>query len=103
METAKELLKLQTGGELMNTDNQNSTELIKTHQVENTGFCIIEVQDKGCFVTLGMYRLTEYKETIEECLRMIEEKDWELILGLMGAVQQHSEKELTTTLVSETV
>lgn len=90
METVKELLRLQTSGENQNTSNNEPSELVKKQLVEGTGFEIVTVENKGSFIVLGKYRLTDIYETEEECREMIKNKDWELILGLMGAVMEHN-------------
>lgn len=82
-----ELLKLQNSASETNTDNNKSgnTELIERHRVANTAFEICGSIEIGYFIAMGKYRLTAPKKTKEECLIMIAEKDYELLLGLMGA------------------
>jgi hypothetical protein len=60
---------------------------VENNRYEGTGFSIVGNEDKGYFVALGKYRLTEAKTKIQ-CKQMIENRDYELILGMIGAAQQ---------------
>lgn len=83
--TNSELLQSQTTTENQNTNNQKSnTQLVERERVENTGFEIIGNEENGYFIALGTYRLTQ-AQSKKECLRMIKTKDYELLLGLIGA------------------
>lgn len=90
--TNKELLHTQNSVANQNTDNQQSSQTIKREPVKDTGFEIITIEGKGSFITLGKFRLTDLKETPELCRDMIRNRDWELILGLMGAVLQNNDE-----------
>lgn len=82
-QTNSELLNLHTTTESKNTHKQQSnSELIHTEDVGS--FKIVGNEERGYFVSLGKYRLTEARTTIEECKKLIETKDWELLLALMG-------------------
>lgn len=81
-----ELLQSQTTTENQNTNNQKSnTELIERHTIKGTGFEIIGNPEKGYMIALGQYRLTEFQPTIYDCEQMIKNRDYELILGMIGA------------------
>lgn len=82
-----ELLSIQSGTEKLNTNNNQSSQLVDKERVENTGFDIVGNQDHGYFVALGAFRITK-AQSKEECNRMINEKDYELIIGLIGACMQ---------------
>lgn len=84
MTTQRELLELQNTTENPNTNNPKSSQLIEKERYEGTGFDIVGNPEYGYFVALGTYRITR-AQTKEECIRMINEKDYELIIGLMGA------------------
>lgn len=87
MNSQKELLHTQTSTENQNTNNKNSdlpSQLVEKEKYEGTGFHIVGNKEQGYFVALGTYRLTRM-QTKEECITMIENKDYELILGLIGA------------------
>lgn len=84
--TQQDLLKLQNGIEETQQNNNNSpSELIEREKVENTGFEIIGNKEKGYFVALGIYRITEPRPSKGECRKMIANKDYEIMLGLMSA------------------
>lgn len=87
MNNHKELLHIQTSTENQNTNNQkspDSEQLYEREKYPDTGFHVIGNKEEGYFVALGTYRLTKM-QTKEECITMIENKDYELILGLIGA------------------
>lgn len=62
------------------------TELIKRHEVKGTPFMIVETKDQGCFVHLGMYRVSKVYRTVKECRTIIKIKPWELIMSVMYAI-----------------
>lgn len=82
--TQQDLLKLQNASEEQNTSNQQSSQLIERHLHPNSAFQIVGNKEQGYFVALGMYRITA-QHTKEDCAKMIEQRDYELILGLIGA------------------
>lgn len=93
--TQNDLLKLQNGTEETHTPRDNSpSELVERHRVPDTGFDIIGNKEKGYFVALGIYRITEPKQTIKECEQMIKQKNYEIILGLISASIIMNNKEL---------
>lgn len=95
--TQAELLKLQNTTEETNTSREPSnTQLIHRERVEGTGFDIITIEENKSFVALGKYRLTT-ERTAEECREMINNKDWEIILGLIGAALSATESDITAT------
>lgn len=92
MEKQSQLLQSQTSTENANSNKVNSTELLKRIHVEETGFELIGNDEDGYFVALGSYRLTQtYTES--QCRKMIADKDYELLIGLMGACVDTAIKE----------
>lgn len=90
-QTQSELLSLHTTTDSTNTDKPNSnSELVYKERVEKTAFDIVGNEDNGYFIALGSYRLISPQKTIEKCRIMIQTKDWELILGLIGACMEES-------------
>lgn len=84
-QTQSELLNLHTNTESQNTNSQQSnSQLIEIERVTNTPFDIVTT-DQGTFVSVGKFRLTELKETKQECREMIHNKDWDVIIGLIHA------------------
>lgn len=80
-----ELLQLQTTTENQNGNKeQSNTELKEVNRIENTPFTIITIPEKESFVAVGNWRLTDW-ETKEKCMKMIEEKSWDIIFALIQA------------------
>lgn len=52
---------------------------VKEHEIFN-----IVCSDNGYFVALGNNRLSEIEDNIEECYRMINEKDWKLLFNVIA-------------------
>jgi len=42
--------------------------------------------EKGYFIALGNARMSEIKETAEECWKIIDEKPWGLIFAMMNYI-----------------
>lgn len=84
----RELLHSQNYTPENNTNKQQSSneELIERHTVPGTGFMINGNKQLGYFVSIGTYRVTENQPTIEECNKLITEKDYTLLMGIMYAV-----------------
>lgn len=80
----EELLQLQTGSDIIDSDNQNYSQTVERNRYEGTAFDITGNKEVGYFVALGQYRLTQ-PTTKEKCAEMIDNRDYELLLGLMGA------------------
>lgn len=86
------LLKLQTSTDEPTTSNQKSSQLIEREHVKGTAFWIIGNKEQGYFITFGQYRLTEPRSTKAACHKMIKERDYELIAGLIGAcIEAHKQ------------
>lgn len=91
MESKKELLATQsdliTDAEKTKANKENSSELIKIKHIEKTPFTIINtVDNEKWFIAMGNARLTEYKNSLEECEEMIIEKSWELIMSMCSRI-----------------
>lgn len=97
MESKKELLHTQSGMtmdvEETNQNKQVSSELIKIKHVKETPFTIVTVEENKVFIALGQARMTDYKENIEECEEMINNKSWELIMAMVGRISEIVYKE----------
>lgn len=91
MESKTELLRTQS--ELItelketNTENKHSSELIKIRHIANTPFTIVYVdENKSYFIAMGNARLSDYMNSDEDCVKMIEEKSYELIMAMCGRI-----------------
>lgn len=97
--TQNDLLKLQNTTEETQQNNNNSpSELVEREKVEGTGFEIIGNKEKGYFVALGIFRITEPKPSKGILRKMIQHKDYEIILGLISASIAMTTKEIKEDL-----
>lgn len=55
-------------------------------QYENTPLWIRGNIDDGYFITLGNQRISEFTETKTEAIRLIKEKDWNLLFNIVTAI-----------------
>lgn len=55
--------------------------IIKNKIIENTPFTILTNENGKSMIAIGNQIVSEEKETEEECIKMIENRDWELILN----------------------
>lgn len=62
------------------------TELIKRHEVKGTPFMIVETKENGCFIHLGMYRVSKVYRTVKECRTIIKAKPWDVIIAVAIAM-----------------
>lgn len=69
-----------------------SEELIKIKHIEGTPFTLINTE-MGWFIAMGQARLTEYEETKERLEKMIEEKDWGLMVSFAARIVDIALKE----------
>lgn len=90
----RELLQSQLSGENPNFGKQPSTELKVNKHIEGTGFHIVGNDEYGYFITLGPYKLTPPRKTVEECETMIANRDWDVIVGLVGATVEAYKQEM---------
>lgn len=63
----------------------NSNSLINRKQITKL-FTLVETE-QGHFLTIGNLRVTEIT-TKEDCIKQIEEKDWNLLLNTVNAINQ---------------
>lgn len=68
-------------------NKKNSSELINREPVSNTPFTLINYDNSGWFLTIGKYQLTKPGEFEKsELLRMVENKDWSLIMTMIAII-----------------
>jgi hypothetical protein len=60
--------------------NSKSSEIIKAEEYDM--FTIVET-DNGYFIALGNNRLSEFKESKQECKYLIDNKDWSLMFNVI--------------------
>ncbi len=62
------------------------TEYSFVTRVENTPFSIIQDYEGKFAITIANNVVSELKETKEECMKLIENRDWELITNTICAM-----------------
>lgn len=65
-----------------------NTELIQRIGVTGTPFEVITVDELGSFGCLGQFRLTEYYNDVNECIKEMERITWERIINVMVCILQ---------------
>jgi len=68
-----------------NSKLNSGDKLIEIVPVFQTPFTIVTKDDKS-FIALGSYRLTEDTDDVKDLFQLIEEKDWNLMTNLFGAM-----------------
>lgn len=61
-------------------------QLIERHEVKGTPFMIVETKDNGCFIHMGMYRVSKTFRTVSECRKVIKTKPWDIITSVALAM-----------------
>lgn len=80
-----ELLNTQLGTE-ENPNKQNSSELIERITLGKGPIVIMGNKETGYAPCIGMHRLTEWKETIQEATNIAEALDWEFLVNMISAI-----------------
>lgn len=86
-DTQRELLQLQTNSE-KSPDKASSTELVIREKIEGTPFQLINMDNKGWFLALGKFRMTEIGLEKEVLIKLVEDKDWTLILDTIAVLTE---------------
>lgn len=79
----KEKPPITTTAENANTDNKKSTLITRT-QIQNTPFTLVGNKDKGYFLTIGTYRITNYYPTATEAKEQLYKEQWNIIMNLIA-------------------
>lgn len=70
-------------------DEHPKDELLERDEIENTPFHVVGNRDRGYFIALGAYRLTELYPDKSSAVLSMDENKWTLILTMIGvAVEQ---------------
>lgn len=83
----QELLKSQMSAEDQ-TNSNSSEELLKRKTLTTNGIQVVGSETMGYFAAIGRFRISEIYKTPEEIEKLVEEKDWEIIGGLVGAITE---------------
>ena len=79
--------------------SEKTEELVKILHVENTPFTVVsEVIEEETlhFVSLGMYRMTDYFESIEDAVKWANEITWDKITSVISLLFDILNKKLNT-------
>lgn len=60
--------------------------MITNEAIDGTPFNMVGTDEKGYWVTYGIFRLTEAKKTKEEALDVIREPNWNTIVSVVYSV-----------------
>ncbi len=69
-------------------ENQPKTMIIEREEIERTPFLLV-THERGSFIALGNYRISENYETKEEALKYIEKINWDNLFNVMVSLVQH--------------
>ena len=62
--------------------------IIEREEIENTPFLLVS-HERGSFIALGNYRISENYETKAEALNYIEKINWDNLFNVMVSLVQH--------------
>ncbi|UIB81446.1 hypothetical protein [Flyfo microvirus Tbat2_116] len=75
--------------ELFDAERAVQTEqLIERVKVANTPFTIVGNREKGYMLTLGVYKLTDYVETMEEVRELLVKDQWNITIRLVATLHE---------------
>lgn len=87
--TQEDILLTQTNA---NQPLKENSPLITHDAIKNTPFIITGNEERGYFLRLGDYRLTEYMQTKEDAAQALQKQQWDLILRCISIVTELHEK-----------
>lgn len=89
----KGILKEQSGDEkIPNLDE--GRELIERVKIEGAPIEVIGSSEVGYWASMGLFRLTEKRDTIEEVKYEVEERGWEIMINVMCAIMAGRDMEI---------
>lgn len=87
-------LSIQSTNAEESVDNNHSGEqLLEREQIPNSPFWIIGNRIDGYYLVLGHYRLTDVYNTKQEVVDFVNNRPWDIILGMIISVN-HTDKQL---------
>lgn len=84
------------------TQAKEGTELIQRIEIENTPFTMVGNDEVGFIITMGVMRLTD-KKTYKECMNIIGEKSYDLIITVINAMIIHHDQVKHTEQYQEAI
>lgn len=95
--TTKQGDLLHTQSNVEETPNNKST-LITHNKIEGTPFYVTGNEEKGYFIRLGDYKISEAKQTEDEAIKDLEENKWNIMVNIIATVVDlHDKFKLITT------
>lgn len=83
-----ELLNLQTNADVSQNKENSNSELVERHEIPNTPFHIVGNKEKGYFLTLGKYKISDTYKTEEELFEDVDKQHWNITLRLITTVHE---------------
>lgn len=74
-------------------NNPSGEQLLEREQITNSPFWIIGNKVDGYYLVLGHYRLTDVYNTKQEVIEYVNNRPWDIILGMIISVN-HTDKQL---------
>lgn len=82
----RELLNTQLNAD--ETLNKDSGELIHREKIENTPFYLVGTEEKGYFLTMGKYKLTENQPTKQQALNDLTNERWNIVMRMSAIIHE---------------
>lgn len=93
------ILKRETGDETIPNLSKNTT-LLTRKKVKGTPFEIIGQENVGYWVSMGIFRLSEPTETLEEAEELVKTPTWDMIInvicGIIGGKEMEEARKANT-------
>jgi len=77
-----------SGPELLEKARNSQSTLLEEAPILGTPFKAVKEEKGGWFAAMGMNKLTEEHETVDELLKWMEENHWELLVRVITMVVQ---------------
>lgn len=79
----QELLNTQLNVEGISNKENSNYELVSTEAIEGTPFHVVGEEEKGYFISLGRYRVSEVQKTKDEALEELYKNMWYIIMNVI--------------------
>lgn len=86
---------LHTQENIKETHNKKSNSLITHEPIEGTPFAITGASDKGYFLRLGDYRLTQDYKTTEEVRKILHTEMWDILIKVIAIILEKNTQQIT--------
>lgn len=93
LRSGKGILKESSGDENIPNLDENR-ELVERKKIDGTPIEVIGNKEVGYWASMGLFRLTEKKKSMEEVEYEVESKGWEIIINVMCAIMAGRDMEI---------